>query len=131
MATFKKPEAETSSNCALEQKLNILESRILGLESKQLSQRPVVFNGLSKRGTQCYRCPITYDNISIDTHSALNSITGKYSVPVSGHYLLQFHAVTESKHEVQIELCINGIDIAHLFDNDSSGRNRYVVIHSN
>lgn len=105
--------------------MNNLESRILELESKQINQRPVVFNGLSKRGMQCYRCPITYDNIAVDTHSALNGMTGKFSVPVSGHYLIQFHAVTETKHEVQVELCINGVDVVHLFDNDTNGRNRY------
>ncbi len=107
-------------------RLNRLEAKVRQLES---SQKPtgVFFNALATKTVSCYNCLIDFDEISADSHDAFDGQS--FTTPIAGYYMLQFHAVTERGVDPQLELLVNGVDVAHLYDRDIAGRDeRYAML---
>ncbi|CAM6054436.1 unnamed protein product [Sphagnum tenellum] len=117
----------------LQSTVNSLQEKVASLEGKGSDYRgeenAVFFSAFSRKRFACYGCILSFESINVDSHNALDSTSGKFVCPKSGHYFLQFHALAESGSEVQVEMLVNGAEVIHLYDRDIGGsNNRYAMI---
>lgn len=124
----RKPGQDLRLLLTLQEKVTALEERLEAM--KVAADENVFFNAMMTETVSCYNCNVNFNVLLADSHNAFNAERGIFTAPVTGHYLLQFHALAHSGSEAQVELVVNGIEeVAHLYDRDTAGSNmRFAMI---
>ena len=85
------------------------------------------FNAFTTKEINCYDCTVNYEATYADSHNAMDLYAGKFTAPVNGHYLLQFHAAADHGHEVQAIMKVDGTDVAGINDWAAAVKNKRVT----